>query len=150
MPRAAPPAPQDGSWARGARAVAAVGVLVGLAVAPSADAATLGTRARSGPPPALELVAQTAVVPPGGTFSMLLGTPGIPADASVTVEVHQRVRSRSELALSMEGDELRNLAFGTAKSLSDLPVQPDGTRRLDLSLDPADGVTLSAEGVYPV
>ena len=104
-----------------------------------------------GPAPEVVLVEQSAISPPGSTFVARLQLPGVPADGSVQIVVHQRVRSRSELALSMEGEGLRSEVLATVKALSTLPAQPDGTRRLTLSLDPASGgLPLSTEGVYPV
>ena len=98
-----------------------------------------------GPGPEIVLVAQTPVSPPGSTFVVRLQLPGVPADGSVRIVVHQRVRSRSELALSMEGEGLRTEVFATVTAISTLPAQPDGTRRLTLP-----NVPLSTEGVYPV
>ena len=51
----------------------------------------------------------------------------------------------------MEGEGLRCCVFNTVIPLSDLPAQPDGTRRVVLSLDPAaGGLPLPVEGVYPL
>lgn len=101
--------------------------------------------------PTIELATQTPVVAPGGTFVMRLLPTDVPGDGSVRVIIHQRVRSRSELAQSMGGDGLRTEVFDTGYAISELPLQSDGTRRLAISLDPADGgLSLSAEGVYPV
>lgn len=99
----------------------------------------------------IELAAQTPVVPPGGTFVVRLRLDGVPADGSIRMVVHQRVRSRSELAQSMDGDGLRGQALDTVTALSTLATEADGTRRLALSLDPASGgLLLRAEGIYPV
>jgi hypothetical protein len=104
-----------------------------------------------GPGPAIELVDQTPVAAPGSTFVAHVRLPGVPADGSVRIVVHQRVRSRSELAQSMEGEGLRSEVFATVSAISSLPAQTDGSRRLALSLDPANGgLSLSTEGVYPV
>ncbi|MET0902251.1 MAG: DUF6049 family protein [Acidimicrobiales bacterium] len=104
-----------------------------------------------GPAPEVELVSQTPVAEPGGSFVVTVRLSGIPADGSVALTVHQRVRSRSELAQSMEGEGLRSVVFPLVVPLSDLPPQPDGTRRVELSLDTAaGGLSLPTEGVYPV
>ncbi len=136
------------------RRVGAVGAFLAVSILTAAGpttAAAHAPRAPRGPAAAIELAVQTPVVAPGGTFVVRLRLPGVPGDGSLRVVVHQRVRSRSELAQSMEGDGLRSQAFGTVVALSSLPVQADGTRRLALSLDPANGgVPLRAEGVYPV
>lgn len=133
-----------------ASALLTLSLLLAL-LAPGAGATTRPTRAPEAAGVQVELVAQTPVVPAGGTFVVRLRLDGVPADGSVRVVVHQRVRSRSELAQSMEGDGLRSRILETATALSTLPTQADGTRRLALSLDPASGgLPLRTEGVYPV
>ncbi|MEO6317743.1 MAG: DUF6049 family protein, partial [Acidimicrobiales bacterium] len=92
----------------------------------------------------------SAVVAPGGTFAVGLRLEGVPVDGSVEVVIHQRVRSRSELAQSMEGEELRSEAFRRAIALTSLGTDADGTRRLALPLTAAGGPLLRTEGVYPV
>jgi Family of unknown function (DUF6049) len=105
----------------------------------------------AGPAPEIELVSQTPVAEPGASFVMTVRLDGIPPDGSMALAVHQRVRSRSELAQSMEGEGLRSVLFPLVVPLSDLPPQPDGTRRVVLSLDSAaGGLPLPTEGVYPV
>lgn len=104
-----------------------------------------------GPAPSIELVEQTPVTAPGGSFVVHVRLPGVPDDGSVRIVVHQRVRSRSELAQSMAGEGLRSEVFATVTAISSLPAQSDGSRRLTLSLDPASGgLSLSTEGVYPI
>jgi hypothetical protein len=101
--------------------------------------------------PAIELVSQTPVATVGQPFVITVRLEGIPADGSITLAVHQRVRSRSELALSMEGKELRSSQFGPlVLPLSDLPAQPDGTRRVSLPVGVPGGLPAPSEGVYPV
>lgn len=134
---------------RAATAVA-IGLLLTL-VGPEPSPASVPDRTSTVGSAQIELAGQTPVVPPGGTFAMRLDLEGVPADGSLRMVLHRPVRSRSELALSMEGDGLRSQVFGTSTFLSALPLQPDGTRRLTLSLDPAaGGVPLRTEGVYPV
>lgn len=98
----------------------------------------------------VELTDQTAVVAPGGTFAVGLRLDGVPGDGSVEVVIHQRVRSRSELAQSMEGEGLRSEAYRTAIPLTSLGTDADGTRRLALPLAVTSGPLLRTEGVYPV
>jgi len=118
---------------------------------PDAGSATTPTLTPEAGGAQIELVAQTPVVPPDGTFAVRLRLDGVPADGSIRMVVHQRVRSRSELAQSMGGDGLRSQALDTVTALSTLATEADGTRRLALSLDPANGgLLLRAEGIYPV
>jgi hypothetical protein len=136
---------------RRARAVAALLILPILSLPNLTGASARQPEPATGASPEIELVAQTPVVEPGGTFAMRLRLIDVPDDGSVRVIVHQRVRSRSELAQSMDGDGLRSEVFNTAYAISELPRQPDGSRRLAISLDAANGgLPLSAEGVYPV
>ena len=74
-----------------------------------------------------------------------------PADGSIALDVHQRVRSRSELAQSMEGEGLRCCVFHDGRpAVSTCPPQPDGTRRRRAVPRPAaGGLPLPTEGVYP-
>ena len=135
------------------RPLVALGTLVAafsLALAPLPS--TVGAHLpEAGPAQEIELVSQTPVAEPGGSFVITVRLDGIPADGSVALTVHQRVRSRSELALSMEGQGLRSVIFPLVVPLSDLPPQADGSRRIVLPLDPAaGGLPLPAEGVYPV
>lgn len=100
---------------------------------------------------AIELVSQTPTVPRRGTFELVLRTDGLPADGSLELILHGRVRSRSELAASMEADGLRTQVYRVTTAIAALPVGAAGTRRLSVSLDPtAGGVGISAAGAYPV
>lgn len=130
------------------RAACVLAVLGSLAIVGPTAASPA---ARQGGGSAIELVAQTPAVAPGEAFAVRFRLSGVPADGSVRVIVHQRVRSRSELALSMEGEGLRTEARDSATALASLPAAADGTRRLVVSLDPtAGGLPLRTEGVYPV
>ena len=84
------------------------------------------------------------MVAPGGTYSARLAFEGVPGDGSVRVRIHQRVRSRSELAQSMEGEQLRSDVLDVPVAISSLPPQADGSRQLSL------GHPLRTEGVYPM
>jgi len=100
----------------------------------------------------LTLVAQSPTVAPGGLFELRLGIGGLPLDGTVQLVLHDRVRSRSELATSFEGSGLRRQIYGVASLIAALPAEPDGSRRLALSFDPAlpGGIRLSASGAYPL
>src|SRR3546814_17222459 len=58
----------------------------------------------------LELVAQTPIVARDGTYEARVRFDGVPADGQVRITLHDRVRSRSEIAQSMDGDGLRSEA----------------------------------------
>lgn len=101
---------------------------------------------------AIELVSQTPTVPSGGSFELVVRLVGIPEEGSLELAVHGRVRSRSELAASMEGDQLRGQVYRVSMPVVSLPPAADGTRRISLSLDPtaAGSLGLTSAGVYPV
>jgi hypothetical protein len=123
-------------------------VLVALGPLPHRSAAEVPD---AGAAPAIELVAQTPVAATGTPFVATIRLEGVPDEGSIALDVFSRIRSRSELAQSMEGEGLRCCMFNTVIPLSDLPAQPDGTRRVVLSLDPAaGGLPLPVEGVYPL
>lgn len=120
-------------------------VRAGAAIEPArpANRTALGT---------IELVAQTPTVARGGTFDLWVRLADLPADGQLELVLHGRVRSRSELAASMEGTRLRSQVYNVTTPLSSLPAAADGSRHLSLSLDPnvAGGIALSAPGAYPV
>ena len=100
---------------------------------------------------AIELAAQTPLAERGSIFAIRVRLTGVPEDGSITLSLRQRVRSRSELEASIQGQGLRSRVIDTVTPIATLPVQSDGTRRLVLSLDPsAGGVPLSTAGVYPL
>lgn len=101
---------------------------------------------------AIELVGQTPTVASGGTFQMVVRLTGIPEAGSLELAVYGRVRSRSELAASMEGEQLRGQVYRVSLPVASLPPATDGTRQISLSLDQtmAGGLNLPAAGVYPV
>ena len=110
---------------------------------PPASTTALGT---------VELVAQTPTVARGGTFDLWVRLADLPADGQLELVLHGRVRSRSELAASMEGTRLRSQVYNVTTPISSLPAAADGSRHVSLSLDPnvAGGIALSAPGAYPV
>lgn len=130
-------------------------VVLALLVSAAAVLATAGgpAEARGRPrraTPRIELSAQTPVVARGGTFDLWLNLPEVPPDGSIEVVLHNRVRSRSELATSVEGIGLRSTLYRVTVALASLPTDVDGRRHLSLSLDPTLGVAISAAGAYPV
>jgi hypothetical protein len=93
----------------------------------------------------IELVSQTPTVARGGTFDLWVRLVDLPADGLLELVLHGRVRSRSELAQSMEGNGLRSQIYRVKPTVAELPVAADGSRRLSLSLDPTTGgIPLSA------
>lgn len=116
------------------------------ATAPEPDPAAA---AQSG---SIELLSQTPTVRRGGTFEMSIGVDGLPADGTIEVVLHGRVRSRSELSASMEGNGLRSAVYRVAAPIAALPAAPGGGRRLAVSLDPSapGGIALTTPGAYPV
>lgn len=122
---------------------------VALAGGPLAPArAAPPDRARAG---TIELVSQTPTVARGGTFDMWVRLADLPPDGLLELVLHGRVRSRSELAQSMEGNGLRSQIYRVKPTVAELPVAADGSRRLSLSLDPTSGgIPLSSPGAYPV
>lgn len=134
-------------------AIAALLVSVAAAVTTSVPShAAPGNRRPSTQPAALELVSQTPTVAPGGTFDLAVRATGLPDDAYLEVVIRGRVRSRSELAASIEGDGLRSEVHRRSPLLASLPADPQGAQHLVISLDPAaaDGVRISSPGAYPV
>jgi hypothetical protein len=135
--------------ARLALALAAAAAVLAVAT-PSLPARAEGA-APAGPSAAIELVRQTPVAVPGQPFVADVRLTGVPADGSITLDLHRRIRSRSELALSMEGDELGSLIYHQVTPVSALASRPGGVRRVTLPLAPAPGgLRLPIEGVYAV
>lgn len=128
----------------------------GLCVAPAASAPWAVPSSAGTPPtaavPTIDLVAQTPTVARGGTFEVWVELADLPADGLLELVLHGRVRSRSELAASMEGNGLRSQVYNVTTPIASLPQAADGSRHLSLSLDAAvaGGVALSAPGAYPV
>jgi hypothetical protein len=134
---------------RGVRALAAATVGVLLVALPAVGAAPDVSGAAG--PPVIELVSQTPVAVPGQPFVADLRLTGVPAEGSISLVVHHRIRSRSELAVSMEGDGLRCCIRQSVTPVSALPDRPGGVRRVTLPLAPAPGgLPLPTEGVYPL
>ncbi|MGQ0434442.1 MAG: DUF6049 family protein [Microthrixaceae bacterium] len=121
-----------------------------LVITPSrvANSAPEPTRAA----PAIELVSQTPSVARGGTFEVRMRLPEAPADGNLEVLLHGRVRSRTELATSIEGVGLRSQVYNVTTPIASLAPSSDGSRTLRLSLDPTapGGVALTTAGVYPL
>lgn len=146
-------APSSDRRTRAARQLLAGALALLLAVAAAAPSLASPTdRATSAQPAALELVTQTPTVAPGGTFDLAVRPTGLPGDAYLDVVIRGRVRSRSELAASMNGDGLRSQVYAASPLLTSLPTDAQGARHLLVSLDPAvaGGVPISSPGAYPV
>jgi hypothetical protein len=131
--------------------VVVAGAVVPASTAPASTPAPTGD---TGSPSrsSLELVAQTATVSPGGQWDASVALGATPVDGSLEVVLHGRVRSRSELATSRDGIGLRSVIRAVTRPIVELPVNPDGSRVVSISLDPATpgGVSLRAAGAYPV
>jgi hypothetical protein len=124
---------------------------VGVALAPLPEPSAGASGPARGAPPEIELVSQTPVGRAPQPFVMTVRLAGVPGDGSLALAVNQRIRSRSELDQSMDGNGLRCCIFQTVYPISAVPAAADGGRRVVLPLDPAvGGLSLSAEGVYPV
>lgn len=125
-------------------------LLIALAALPAAGSGASEPSPRAAA--SVELVAQTPTVSRGGTFEVRLRLNEVPDDGSVELVLHGRVRSRSELARSMENQGLRGQIYNVTTPIASLPLAADGTRRLSLSLDPTapGGVALASAGAYPV
>ncbi len=131
---------------RAARLLGSVVVLAATALGPR------GASAVEQAEPVLELAAQSAGVDVGGTFSVAVLPAGMPADTELRVTVHDRVRTRTELGTSSEGEGLRRSLHTTTVPLGTLPAGADGRRELGVSLAPATpaGRAVTEPGVYPV
>ncbi|MGV3758012.1 MAG: DUF6049 family protein [Actinomycetota bacterium] len=97
------------------------------------------------------LVRQSPVVGSGDTFEAVLDPASVPADGTVELVLHGRIRSRSELAVTMQGDGLRSTVYQRTTPVSDL-VTASGALRVALSLDPTrpGSLNLVTPGVYPL
>lgn len=100
----------------------------------------------------LDLVRQTAFVAPDGQFELVLDTSEVPRDASIEVVVRDRVRSRSEFALSVTGERLRSRRFTLpARPLDELEGSGGDEVRLVVPVGAGEGrAVLGQEGTYPV
>lgn len=128
---------------------ATVLVLVTALVAPLLGGPAAARQADDPLRPDVESV--TAFVEPGGLFELTFSTVGIPADARVEVAVRDRVLSRSEFALSIDGERLRATRFSLPAAPLESFRETAELARVALRLGPGDGqVRLPQEGVYPV
>jgi hypothetical protein len=127
--------------------VATTALVVGAGSLPAPGRAAPAAQAR----PSIELAGQSAVAVAGRSFDVQVRLDGIPADGSLVLVLHQRVRSRSELAATMDGELLGREITRLVAPIAALAPDADGLRTLSLSLDPgAGGLPLPPEGVYPV
>lgn len=132
---------------RALAAATAVAVSLGLAVAvPSAGAAG---RSQPEAPAELVVVDQTTLLPPGGTFSIAV-LAELPGARDLRLIVHDRARSRSELAGALAGRSTRGALRTEVVPLASLPVEADGSQRASVALGGPAGGAVTTPGVYPV
>jgi hypothetical protein len=101
-------------------------------------------------PPEVVLVSQSTVVDGGGTYTAAIRVDGLPTTDSVRITVHDRVRSRSELATSSAGKGLRTSVATRTIPLPELPPGSDGSRLASVPLVDSAGRGVTTPGVYPV
>jgi hypothetical protein len=136
--------------ARAGRALAGAALAL-VALLTTTSGALAAPRRSSDTRPTLTLVDQTKGTPPGGAFSLALRASGVPAGATVEITVHDRVRSRSELASTFDGKALRRAVRTQATAVAALPTDADGTMHdaVDLTGSGAAGPAITTPGVYP-
>ncbi|CAA9233487.1 MAG: hypothetical protein AVDCRST_MAG20-1346 [uncultured Acidimicrobiales bacterium] len=103
------------------------------------------------------LVDQTDWVGLGEPFDLRLGVGAdVPADGAVVLDLHTAVTSRSQFAATLEGRFLGARRAEVIVPLSELAVQPDGTRQVRLTSGPTavpgerTVQGMSRPGVYPL
>lgn len=128
-----------------------------LAIALTAALPVLGPGASPGgaqPAPGStgpELVDQTVVVRAGEPFTIAFSAGDLDPAEPLRLRIHERIRTRSELARAIDGDGLRGARSTVAVDLAALPPRPDGALELTLATDgQAGGISLGQPGVYPV
>jgi hypothetical protein len=126
--------------------VAALAALV-VAAAPMPWAAADGHRQS---PPEVVLASQSTLVDGGGTYTAAIRVDGLPTTDAIRLTVHDRVRSRSELATAGAGKGLRTSVATRTIPLAELPPGDGGTRVVSLPLVDSAGRSVSTPGVYPV
>lgn len=116
-------------------------------VATTAAAAQTGSTVQA---PTVRLLGRTPWVGDGFDFELSLQVAAAPAGATIRLQVHDRVRSRSEFARTVDGDGLRDVEW------------VDGPRPLEGGAGPVDFLVpiapgagrtvapIDAAGVYPV
>jgi hypothetical protein len=77
-------------------------------------------------------------------------TGGLPGVVSLRVALHDRARSRSELAGTAKGSGLRSVLRTTTAALSVLAPTEDGSRTVALPLSGQPGTDVQTPGVYPI
>ena len=132
------------------RRIAAAGLAAVLFVV----VATTSVQAQKAPAAAngvLELADQTPIVSPGQAFTIAFEATGLPADATLTATLYDRVRSRSELARAIRGAGLRAGRSVTRMPLAAIPRRSDGVLEWTLATDGTTGaLSLGQPGVYPI
>jgi hypothetical protein len=141
-------------------AVATVAFVVALVASPAAATGAqvpsppAAGAAAAGAPSLLRLLGRTPWVGDSMDFELTVQTLAAPEGSQLQVTVHDRVRSRSEFARSLEGTGLRRRLSGPAPvPLALLDADGDGAVPLLVPLVPREGATvapITTPGVYPV
>ena len=133
---------------RTTRAIAAllVGVVAPLSVTAAATAQT-GSSAQA---PTVRLIGRTPWVGDGFDFEVSLQVAAATAGSTIRLQVHDRVRSRSEFARTVDGEGLRDVEWVEGP----LPLDGGaGPVTFTVPIAPAEGRTVAgidSPGVYPV
>lgn len=136
-----------------ATGLTALALIVAVTPAPSATAGSPG-------PPAtgvtVDLAAQTAWVPPEGSFELALRVQGAPPGTRLLVRFHPAVTGRIRFDQSIRGENLGTplRPAPPAIALDALPRDPAGVVRATFPVTtgppPGFGVQITQPGVYPV
>jgi hypothetical protein len=136
---------------KGGRALGgAILVLVALLTGPVP--AAVARPDRQDTDPTLVLTDQTAGVEVGGVLDLGVLPSGIVDGATLRATVHDRVRSRSELAAAAKGQRLRRALHTVSVPIAGLPADAAGARHLAIDLGAATdaGRAIVTPGVYPI
>jgi len=141
-----------------AKVLAAAAVVAMTLGAPALSVSAAPTTARQATrTDALALVTQTPVVEPDADFTMRFHVNDPPAGATLRVELHARVPTRTDFQASLDGKVLR----GVQGNVVVVPATPDASGQVTVSVatrdtqsttpaDPARPTFRLGEGVYPV
>ncbi len=103
---------------------------------------------------ALELVDRSPWVDADGSLSLSVRTTGDVATAIMRVQIHAAVRSSADLDAALDGDLGRRLYASPPIPVGFVPVEADGTQRLEVAISTTTSGDLTARlrdpGVYPL